>query len=98
MQRQAYNSLKTGFIPGILLPLVSLLVFYLYRYSDIPMVEFGRFIFFRDLLSPLISLIILPNLLLFFIFIRKDFLLSARGVLLATFFFAGLIMVLKVIS
>jgi hypothetical protein len=98
MQKQAYNSQKTGFIPGILLPLVSLLVFYLYSYSDIPVGEFMRFIFFRDILSSLISLFILPNLLLFFIFIRKDYLLSARGVLLATFLFAGLIMVLKVVT
>jgi hypothetical protein len=98
MERPVFNSRKAGFFLGIMVPLISLTAFYLFRYNDIPVVEFLKFIYFRDILSPLISLNILPNLILFFIFIRKDFLLSARGVLLATFLFAGLVMVFKVVS
>jgi hypothetical protein len=98
MQSLDFNSQKTGFFLGILFPLIFLSGFYLYRYSDIPVAEFIRFIYFREILSPLVSLNILPNLILFFIFIRLDYLFSARGVLLATFLFAGLVMVLKVIS
>jgi hypothetical protein len=98
MQKMVFNTLKTGFILGVLLPLISLTAFYLFRYNDIPVSEFLRFIYFRDILSPLLSLNILPNLILFFIFIRTDSLFSARGVLLATFLFAGLVIIFKVIS
>jgi hypothetical protein len=99
MQRPVlFNSQKTGFLAGIVLPVVSFLIFYLFRYRDIPLVEFLNYIYFRDVLSPLLSLNILPNLVLFFIFIRKDYLFSARGVLLATFLFAGVVFLLKILS
>ncbi len=98
MQKMVYNTQRTGFILGVILPLISLTAFYLFRYNDISVPEFLRFIYFRDILSPLLSLNILPNLILFFIFIRNDFLFSARGVLLSTFLFAGLVIIFKVIS
>lgn len=97
MQRPASNSQKTGFVLGIILPVVSFLVFYFYRYREIPVVEFLRLTYFSDVLSPLLSLNILPNLIIFFIFIRKDYLLSARGVLIATFLFGGMVLFFKVL-
>lgn len=98
MPRPEFNSQKTGFVIGMILPVVSFLIFYFIRYSDISLKEFVSFVYFRDILSPLLTLNILPNLAVFFLFIRKDFLLSARGVLLATFLFAGLVFVFKVVS
>jgi hypothetical protein len=95
MQKPAYNSLKTGFILGIVIPVVSFLGFYLVRYRSIPFSEFIIYVYFRDVLSSLISLNILPNLILFFIFIRMDYLFSARGVLFATFLFAGIVFIVK---
>lgn len=98
MQKPAFNSLKTGLVLGVLLPVLSFFIFYLYRYREIPLPEFVNFVYFRNILSPLLSLNILPNLIIFFIFIRKDYLLSARGVLLATFIFAIGVFILKVLS
>ena len=98
MQRQLFNSQKTGFTLGLILPLISFLIFYLFRYRDIPLVEFFNYVYFRHVLSPLLSLNILPNLILFFIFIRKNYLFSARGVLIATFIFAVLVLIIKVLS
>jgi hypothetical protein len=95
MQKPAYNSLKTGFILGIFIPLASFLGFYLVRYRSIPFSEFITYVYLRDVLSSLISLNILPNLILFFIFIRMNYLLSAKGVLIATFLFAGIVFIVK---
>jgi hypothetical protein len=95
MQKPAFNSLKTGFILGIVLPVISFLGFYLVRYRAIPFSEFITYVYFRDVLSSLLSLNILPNLILFFIFIRIDYLFSARGVLIATFLFAGIVFIVK---
>lgn len=98
MQKPEFNAQKTGFILGIALPAISFFVFYLVRYRDISLVEFLNFVYFRHVLSPLLSLNILPNLILFYFFIRKDYLLSARGVLIATFMFALIVFGIKVIS
>ncbi len=98
MRKPELNSQRTGFIAGMIIPMVSFLVFYLFRYGHIPFIEFWRYIWFRDILAPLLSLNILPNLVIFYLFIRKNYLLSARGVLLATFMFAGIILLFKVMS
>ena len=98
MQKPEFNAQKTGFILGITFPAISFFVFYLVRYRNISLVEFLNFVYFRNVLSPLLSLNILPNLILFYFFIRKDYLLSARGVLIATFLFALFVFGIKVIS
>lgn len=82
----------------MILPLISFIIFYLVRYRHIPVNEFFDFVYFRGVLSPLLSLNILPNLILFYIFIRKNYLLSARGVLIATFFFALMVLFIKIFS
>lgn len=97
MQRPAFNSQKTGFILGLLMPVISFFAFYLFRYTEISLSDFLNYVYFRGVLSSLLSLNILPNLVLFFFFIRKDYLLSARGVLLATIIFAGAVFIIKVI-
>ncbi len=96
MQNRVFNSFKTGLISGLALPVIFLALFYFNRYREIPVDEFMRFIYFRDILAPLLSLNILPNLVIFYLFIRKDFLESARGVVLATFLFAGIVLLFKV--
>lgn len=98
MQKLAFNSQKTGFLSGLILPVVSLIIFYLFRYRDITLTEFLEYTYFRGVLSSLLSLNILPNLVLFYLFIRKNYLFSARGVLLATFVFAGLVLIIKITS
>lgn len=98
MQKPEFNSQKTGFVSGIILPVISFFIFYLIRYGGVPMTEFLKYTYFRGILSSLLSLNILPNLIVFYLFIRKDYLLSARGVLLATFLLAGLVLIIKLIS
>lgn len=98
MMKPAYNSQKTGFLLGVLLPVVSFLGFYFIRYGDIPLMDFIKYTYFRGVISPLISLNILPNLVAFFIFIKADYLFSARGVLIATFLFALVVLVLKLLT
>jgi hypothetical protein len=97
MPKQKYDSWKSGFLPGVIIPAISFMSFYLVRYSEIPLMEYIMFIYFRDVLSPLLSVNILPNLILFFVFIRADYLRAARGVLTATFLYAFLVLVFKLL-
>ena len=83
-----------GLISGLLLPMVTLLIFWLIRYEG----GLGEFLssFQRiGALSKVISLSVIPNLLLFFLFIWTNRTFSARGVIFATLLLAMVMLVLK---
>ena len=91
---KSFNSLGHGLIPGILLPLGSMLVFWAVKF------EGGFFEFLRQfqqlgMLSKVVSLSTIPNLLLFFLFIWFNRSFSARGVIFATLVVAFVMLVLK---
>ncbi len=78
---------------GLLAPLLALTVIYIVAFRGMSLGGFLEMLALRRKLSSMISLSVIPNLLLFFIFIWLNYLYSARGVLVAVFLFA-LIMVL----
>ena len=83
-----------GLIPGIILPLTTLIIIWVIRYDG------GFLQFLKDfqqigLLSKAVSLAAIPNLLLFFLFIWTDRTFSSRGVIFATLVVAFLMLVLK---
>jgi hypothetical protein len=92
--RKPYDTLPAGLVPGLLIPVAGLAVFWMIRYDG------GFFEFLRDFqrlntLSKILSLATIPNLLLFFIFIWTDRTFSARGVIFATLIMALVMLVLK---
>ncbi len=94
MSDRRFDSLATGLIPGLILPVASLLGFWIIRFDG----SLGQFFStFQGIgmLSKVLSLSVLPNLLLFFIFIwtRRNF--SARGVIFATLVVAFVMLILK---
>lgn len=86
--------MATGLIPGLILPVVTLLGFWLFR-SGASLMQFLATFQNMGILSKILSLSVLPNLLLFFIFIwtRRNF--SARGVIFATLLVAFVMLILK---
>jgi len=83
-----------GLIPGIILPLTTLIIIWAVQYAG------GFFEFLKEfqqfgLLSKVVSLAAIPNLLLFFLFIWTDRTFSSRGVIFATLILAFLMLVLK---
>ncbi len=83
-----------GLIPGIILPLTTLIIIWVIRYDG------GFLQFLKDfqqigLLSKAVSLAAIPNLLLFFLFIWTDRTFSSRGVIFATLVLAFLMLMLK---
>ena len=94
-KKTSYNSQLTGLISGLILPLIALLIFYYMRNMDNPAVFFNQIIK-AGIISHLVSLCVVPNLLLFFIFMWTNRLLSARGVISATFIYALIVLGLKI--
>ena len=82
-------------IGGLLIPVIALLIFNQVSFEQFSPGEFIRYMIQRGKLSSVLSLVILPDLLLFFIFIWLDYLYSARGVMAATLIFALLVVVSK---
>jgi hypothetical protein len=94
MSIKKFDSLLTGLIPGLVLPVLTLLVFWLVK-SDRGLVDFLVQFQQMNMLSKVVSLAVLPNLLLFFIFLWTNRNFSARGVIFATILLAFFMLILK---
>jgi len=90
-----FNNIRIGILLGILAPLLTFVVVYLVAFRGMSFTEYMDLLMYRKKLSSVISLSVIPNLLLFFIFIWLNYLYSARGTLAATIFFALVVVVTK---
>jgi hypothetical protein len=88
------DSMALGLIAGLVLPLITLVLIWVVRY-DIGLGEFLSSFQRLGMLSKLISLSVIPNLLLFFIFIWTNRTFSARGVIFATLVVAMVMLLIK---
>jgi len=85
------NNVWLGTVLGLLVPVITVLLAYKIRFSKYELDEFFEVLIQNKVLSSLLSLCVIPNLLVFLIFIWLNYLYSARGVLLSTFIVGFLI-------
>ncbi len=97
MNKINLNQVWIGIVLGLVIPLIALTIYYFARYSDLSLVDFIKVYKNLGILTHIISLSVLPNLLAFFLFIRRDFLKSARGVLMATFLFTFVVLIIRIL-
>ncbi|MBI3503158.1 MAG: hypothetical protein HY063_15330 [Bacteroidetes bacterium] len=91
-----FDKVWLGAALGLGAPWLTLFIFYLIKYSQISFSEFFKTIILGyNILTPSVSLCVLTNLLVFFIFIWTDRNHSARGVLLSTFIYAAFVVYQK---
>lgn len=90
-----YNNIRLGAVLGLLAPLLALALIYIVAFRGMSFGEFLELLTSRRKLSSMISLSVIPNLLLFFIFIWLNYLYSARGVLASTFVVALIVVITK---
>jgi hypothetical protein len=95
MKRIQLNNIWIGAAIGILVPVIALFCYYLGKYGDTSIADFLRAYKDQGILTHIISLSVLPDLLVFFLFIRKNLLKAARGVLLATFLFTFVVLLIR---
>lgn len=94
MSNKKFDTLLTGLVPALVLPVLTMLVFWLVK-SDRGLLEFLTRFHQMKMLSKVVSLAAIPNLLLFFLFIWTNRNFSARGVIFATFLLAFIMVILK---
>ncbi|MFO7617070.1 MAG: hypothetical protein R6V75_07445 [Bacteroidales bacterium] len=90
-----WNSVWLGLAAGLLVPMAALTAYYFARFSGLNLADFIKVYRNLGILTHVISLAVIPNLLVFFGFIQKNYLLAARGVLAATFLFTLIVVIIR---
>ena len=90
-----FNRVIVGLIPGLIIPIIALLGFYIFKSHVDNFFQYVKMIMAMDLLSNVLSLCALPNLILFFLFLSKNYYYGARGVIFATFLWALAVLIAR---
>lgn len=77
-----------GYLLGVVLPITTLILMYFILASDFDFLGFLKYLAYKGDLSRALSLSVLPNLGLFFIFIWTNRMKAAQGVLGSTIILA----------
>lgn len=93
--KKILDNTLAGSIFGVLLPAITFFLIYTIKFSKIEFAEFIDILFKESVFPHFVSLSGIPNLLLFYLYIRRNWIRGARGVVLSTFLLAGLIIYLK---
>ena len=77
-----YNTMWFGFLIGIAVPAVALLLFWYAKfYPSVSLSNFFTVQFKPDVIMKIVSLCALPDLLVFYLFNRKEWYYASRGVI-----------------
>ena len=85
-----------GLVLGIIVPALTFFGIYLFVYPSQSLVSFWMIITAKGFFSQMLSLAVIPNVGVFFLFIWTDKLSAARGVLTSTIVIAILVFALKI--
>ena len=91
------DSLITGLLAGLILPLVGFYLYYFIFFRYMTFVEFTNHLIKTGLFVSVLSLGVILNLVSFFIFYRIEADQAAKGIILATFIYAFFVLYFKVI-
>lgn len=92
-----FDQILTGFFMGIILPLIIFLITYQVKYRELEFMVYLQKIWQMKILLKILSLCVFPNLGAFLLFLRIKYERAARGVVMATFIYAFLVLIAKLI-
>jgi len=91
------DRLLVGFVLGFLVPVIFFMVVYQLKYAEMEFVAYVRSIWQMKIFLKILSLCVFPNLGFFLLFYRRKYDMAARGVIMATFIYAFVILIAKLI-
>jgi Flp pilus assembly protein protease CpaA len=92
---QKFDTLTTGIVAGIVLPVVVYFLMYFAKIQDIHTTLFSNRLLIGNIIPIIISHCVLPNLVFFFIFNGLNWIQAAKGVLGTTVVLTLLIFAIK---
>jgi hypothetical protein len=84
-----------GFVGGLIIPLVVMFIFYQVNFGQLNPQSFVFLTFARKIFPPLLSLCVVVNLGLFFLFYWRQLYYAARGVIASTLIYAFIVLFMK---
>ena len=85
-----------GLVLGLIVPMVTFFGIYLFAFPSQSLISFYEMVMTKGFFTQLLSLAVIPNVAVFFLFIWTNKLSGARGVLAATIVIAILVFALKI--
>ena len=92
-----YDQVITGFVAGLILPLLVGIIIYLFSTDGMSIAEYLKQISRLNIITHSISLCVFPNVLIFLLFNRLDMLNAAKGVLAITIIWALIVFGVKLL-
>ena len=96
-KRNRHDQILTGWLIGTIVPLIIFLIIYRVKYSEVELLVFLKSMWNMKILFKVLSLCVFPNLGFFMFFYRKKYDMAARGVIMATFMYAFMVLIAKLI-
>jgi hypothetical protein len=91
------NTLTTGIVSGIILPVIVYFIMYYAKIQDVRFTLFSNNLIIGNIIPVIISHCVLPNLLLFFAFNGLNWMQASKGVLGTTVVMTILMFAIKLI-
>ena len=96
MDRSRFDSLWIGLIVGFFVPVLALIMFYYSSFTKVSLQFFMDYSAHIRVLPKIISLCVIPNLGVFFLFMWRNHYYSARGIIFATLIITFIVLGLKI--
>ncbi|HEX7584148.1 MAG TPA: hypothetical protein VF373_05630 [Prolixibacteraceae bacterium] len=96
-KRNRFDRILIGWLIGAIVPLIIFLITYQVKYSEMDFLIYLKDLWQMKMFLKLLSLCVYANLGLFFVFYRLKYDMAARGVIMATFMYAFLVLIAKLI-
>jgi hypothetical protein len=94
-----YNKPVIGLIGGLILPALTFLLYYAYMSftsdNGVALSDFIDTMYTTGAFTPILSLCVLPNLLLYVIFKKIDYWYAIKGVIVSVLAYTILVLILK---
>ena len=92
-----YNSIRLGLIFATVIPVVIFLIAFLVKFYDLGYSYVLSNPEYVKVIPRMFSLCVYPNLLIFYLFLRRNRMLSVRGTLIGTMIMAVIVLLLYIL-
>lgn len=92
-----FDQILIGLLIGLILPVIIFFITYKVKYDDLEFMVYLQQIWQMKILLKILSLCVFPNLGVFLLFLRIKYERAARGVVMATFMYAFLVLIAKLL-
>lgn len=96
-KQNRFDRMFYGWLIGTIVPLIVFLITFKVKYSEMDFEVYLKNLWQMKIFLKILSLCVVPNLAFFFLFLRLKYEMAARGVVMATFIYAFLVLIAKLI-